>query len=74
MPAPTRIHDELTTTLALVQRAEVLPWNDLTAATLAELRFHSIAGWLPNDQAEALRISFRREMDRLYTVAEAAAG
>ena len=39
-------------------------------ATLAELRFNSIAGWLPDDEASALRVSFKRETNRLYAVAE----
>jgi len=34
-----RIRDELTGTLTRVREAEALPWKDLTAATLAELRF-----------------------------------
>ena len=44
--------------------------EDLTAATLAGLRFDSIAGWLSDDEASALRVSFKREMDRLYAIAE----
>jgi hypothetical protein len=67
-----RIRGELTTTLSRVREAAILPWKDLTAATLAELRFNSIAGWLPNDEASALRLSFQREMNRLYAAAEAA--
>jgi hypothetical protein len=67
----TRIRDELTDTLARVREAAALPWKDLTAATLAELRFNSIAGWLPADEARVLRIGFQREMNRLYTVAAA---
>jgi hypothetical protein len=55
--------------LARVREAAVLPWKDLTAATLAELRFNSIAGWLPGDEASALRLSFQREMNRLYAAA-----
>jgi len=62
-----RIRGELTGTLTRVREAIVLPWNDLTAATLAELRFNSIAGWLPDEEASALRLSFQREMTRLYT-------
>lgn len=53
-----------------MREAPALPWKDLTAATLAELRFNSIAGWLPDDEASALRISFQREMTRLYAAAE----
>jgi hypothetical protein len=32
---------------------------------LAELRSDSIAGWLPKDEAVALRAEFYRELDRL---------
>jgi hypothetical protein len=34
------------------------------------LRFDSIAGWLPEDEASALCVSFKREMNRLYAAAE----
>jgi hypothetical protein len=66
----TRIRGELADTLARVREAAVLPWKDLTAATLAELRFNSIAGWLPEDEASALRAAFQCEMNRLYAMAE----
>jgi hypothetical protein len=45
--------------------------KDLTAATLAELRFNSIAGWLPEDEASALRAAFQCEINRLYIIADA---
>jgi hypothetical protein len=64
-----RIRGELTTTLARVREAAVLPWKDLTAATLAELRFNSIAGWLPENECRELRASFEYEMARLYAIA-----
>jgi hypothetical protein len=51
-----------------VRDAAALPWKDLTAATLAELRFDSIAGWLPEDEAMALQAEFHRERDRLYAL------
>ena len=71
MPAAfvERIRGELVGTLARARAAEIMPWHDLTAATLAELRFHSIASWLPAAEAEALRESFKIEMARLYAVA-----
>jgi hypothetical protein len=65
-----RIRGELRDTLARVREAAALPWKDLTAATLAELRFNSIAGWLPEDEATALRAAFQREINRLYIIAE----
>jgi hypothetical protein len=61
-----RIRDELEATLRTVKDAATLPWPDLTRATLAELRFHSIARWLPEAEAAALRAAFEREMARLY--------
>jgi hypothetical protein len=65
-----RIRGELTDTFARVREAAVSPWKDLTTATLAELRFNSIAGWLPEDEASALRAAFQCEINRLYTIAE----
>jgi len=62
---------ELGDTLARVRESAALPWKDLTAATLAELRFNSIAGWLPEDEASALRAAFQCEINRLYLIAEA---
>jgi hypothetical protein len=66
-----RIRGELTDTLARAREAQALPWKDLTAATLAELRFNSIAGWLPEDEARVLRTGFEHEMNRLYAIAAA---
>ena len=65
-----RIRTELTATLALVTNAAELPWCDLTAVTLAELRFRSIADWLPPAEADSLRERFGREMSRLWEIAD----
>jgi hypothetical protein len=71
-PAPpdfvARIRGELEATLLAVREAAALPWPDLTRATLAEMRFNSIARWLPADEAEALRAAFETEMARLYAL------
>ena len=64
-----RIRNELIGTLAKAREATRMPWKDLTAATLAELRFNSITNWLPASEAETLRDSFNREMARLWDVA-----
>jgi len=64
-----RIRSELEGTLARVREAASLPWQDLTATTLAEMRFNSIAGWLPRHEANALRAGFQIEMTRLYAIA-----
>jgi hypothetical protein len=65
-----RIRGELEATLCAVRQADSLPWPDLTRATLAELRFHSIAGWLPEQEAATLREAFDAEMKRLYQLEE----
>jgi hypothetical protein len=65
-----RIRGELAGTLARVREAAALPWKDLTAATLVELRFNSIAGWLPDNEASGLRAAFQCEIKRLYAIAE----
>jgi hypothetical protein len=65
-----RIRRELTNTLTMVRDSAALPWGDLTAATLAELRFDSIANWLPDAEAIELRECFAREMARLWAIAE----
>lgn len=64
------IRQELLATLTLARGAAVLPWRDLTRTTLAELRFNSIAGWLPDAEAARLRAAFAIEMQRLYAAAE----
>lgn len=61
-----RIRAELRDTLARARAADALPWPDLTRTTLAEMRFHSVASWLPPDEARSLRAAFAAEMDRLY--------
>jgi hypothetical protein len=61
-----RIRGELEATLRTMREATALPWPDLTRATLAELRFNSIARWLPAEEAAGLRAAFEAEMARLY--------
>ena len=61
-----RIRQELLATLALVREATYLPWANLTSSTLAEMRFKSIAGWLPQPEADSLRDLFEAELVRIY--------
>ena len=61
-----RIRHELEEVLRVVREAETLPWPNLTRATLEELRFKATAGWLPAEEAGALREAFESEMARLY--------
>lgn len=64
-----RIRAELVATLAQARGAETLPWPDLTSPTLAEMRCHSIAKWLPAAEADGLRAEFAAEMLRLWRAA-----
>ena len=66
-----RIRAELEATLARAREAQALPWPDLTRSTLAEMRFHSVARWLPEAEALALRRAFAVELCRLYEKADA---
>jgi len=50
-----------------------LPWRDLTAAYLAEMRFRSVSRWLPATEAERLVAMFDVELDRLYALLDAVA-
>ena len=61
-----RIRSELQSTLATVQAAPKFPWRDMTQTLLAEMRFKSIAEWLPDEEAAELRTAFASEMTRLY--------
>jgi hypothetical protein len=68
-----RIRDELGATLARVAAAETVPWPDATKALLAEMRFHSIANWLPASEAAELCRRFDAAMDRFYAEDEGGA-
>ena len=68
------IREELEATLARVQAATALPWRDRTRAMLAEMRFDSIATWLPATEATRLRRDFRAAVTALYDRLNAEAG
>jgi hypothetical protein len=42
------------------------PWPDITAATVAELRFNAMAERLPPEEAAALRSAHDAALDRYY--------
>lgn len=63
-----KIRRELVGTVEMVRTAESLPWPDLTQMTLAEMRFRSIARYLPDDEAAELRSAFDAAMERIYEI------
>jgi hypothetical protein len=66
-----RIRDELLATLALARAADGNPWPDLTKLLLEELRFKSVARWLPPLEAKALGDAFEAELARIYAILDA---
>jgi len=63
------LRGQLHAKLAHVQAAQGLPWRDLTATTLEELSFHSLAkSYLPESESLPLRRAFNREMLRIYEI------
>lgn len=76
-PAPARAVDplllpsirrELAAMLDTWRGYARLPEGDFTKATVAELRFHSLARALPEAEAAALTAAFDAELDRLYAL------
>lgn len=66
------IRRELRATLAKVDASsDRLPWADPTRAYLAEMRFRSIARWLPEPEARGLVHSFDEAIDRVYAAIDA---
>jgi hypothetical protein len=57
---------ELHRMLAAAQQPGAPPWPDITAATVAELRFNAMAGTLPAEEAAALRAAHDAALDRYY--------
>lgn len=52
--------------LAAAERAGAAPWPDITAATVAELRFNAMAASLPADEGAGLRAAHDAALDRYY--------
>jgi hypothetical protein len=67
-----RIRGELQATLRMAREAERFPWPNLNSTMLAEMRFHAMARWLPEEECRELREAFEVEMTRLYEAEDAA--
>ena len=60
------VRRELARMLAAAERPDGPPWPDITAATVAELRFNAMAATLPAEEAAALRAAHDAALDRYY--------
>jgi len=61
---PARAREKLNALLALVRRAETMPWPERDAR-MWQTVFPQMANWLPDDEAEQLRFEFAQEIERL---------
>jgi hypothetical protein len=57
---------ELRRMLDAAERVGAPPWPDITAATVAELRFNAMAATLPAEEAATLRAAHDAALDRYY--------
>lgn len=57
---------ELQRMLEAAERPGASPWQDITAATVAELRFNAMAASLPAEEGAALRAAHDAALDRYY--------
>jgi hypothetical protein len=65
------IRAQLHATLALVQGAERMPWDDMRTIIHEDNRFRWNKDVLPPDEGAALWAAFDKEMDRLYAIMNA---
>ena len=63
-PDPDVIRRRLRTLLDTVRRATTMPWSERDARMWRTV-FPNMANWLPQAEADALRLQFRRELERL---------
>ena len=68
LPDPADIRRRLNTALAQARAAETMPWP-AREARVWQIVFPNMANWLPEEEANQLRLEFAREMARLKLAA-----
>lgn len=68
VPDPEKIRLRLKDLLEKARSAEKMPWSERDAR-MWQTVFPNMANWLPQEEAEQLRLEFAQEMDRLRRVA-----
>lgn len=66
-PDPVVIRKRLHDVLAKAKAAQTMPWNENDAGVW-QIIFPNMANWLPEEEAEMLRLEFAQEMQRLLAV------
>lgn len=61
---PARAREKLNALLALVRKAERMPWGERDAR-MWQTVFPQMANWLPEDEANQLCFEFEQEIERL---------
>ncbi len=67
-PDPERARRKLLALLETARAAEAMPWPE-REARMWQTVFPNMAKWLPEDEAEQLRLAFDAEMSRLSKAA-----
>jgi hypothetical protein len=63
-PDPETIRQRLNSLLSLVRESRVMPWSERDAR-MWQTVFPNMANWLPETEANQLRLAFVQEIDRL---------
>jgi hypothetical protein len=64
LPDPEKIRRRLKALVEKARSAERMPWPE-REARVWQIVFPNMAKWLPDEEAEQLRLEFAREMERL---------
>ncbi len=68
LPDPEKVRQRMLAVLEKARTAEKMPWSEKDARMWQTI-FPNMANWLPEDEANQLRLKFAREMERLKQVA-----
>jgi hypothetical protein len=64
LPDPEKVRRRLKALLEKARSADRMPWSERDAR-MWQIVFPNMAKWLPDEEAEQLRLEFAREMERL---------
>lgn len=68
LPDPDTIRRRLNALLEKARGSTAMPWPERDAR-MWQTVFPNMANWLPDDEADQLRLAFTREIERLKTAA-----
>ncbi len=68
LPDPEKVRERLNALLQKARNAQSMPWPD-KKARVWQIVFPNMANWLPEDEANQLRLEFAQELERLKLTA-----